>query len=322
MIFENIKTIPTSDELLDKAFKRSIRTFSGKRTNIAHSVNDSYESMILTASNILSDNLKNIIIMFPNLNLIDPFYKELSNLLVNLDRLKQSLSNIHWASKKIHEISREYIPKIRKSKSPRIIQKQIFGRLSSIIYSINSDLIYLNESRNILKKLPDINSNINTIIIAGYPNVGKSSFVSIITNSNTKIDSYPFTTKNIEIGHFNQNDILFQVVDTPGLLDRKMNDRNKVELQSIIALKFLKAIIIILVDFSENCGYSIYDQINLVNDIKKYFSTSIILVVANKQDLYNYIPNNYLNIIDSCISTTSNYGISDLLSKIYNLFIN
>lgn len=317
MIFEKIKTIPTSIELLDKAFRRSKRAFSGKQIKKIKDKIVSYESMVFTASNIISDNLINIVKMFPNFQGITPFYKELTDLLVNLDRLKQSLSRIHWASLKIHELSRDYISKLRISTQPEIIQKQVFGRISSIINSISLDLLYLNSVRNKLINLPDINDKMKTIIVSGYPNVGKSSFVVSLTNAKLKIASYPFTTTNIKIGHFTYNNILYQVIDTPGLLDRSMNDRNKIELQSIIALKYLKAIILILVDPSESCGYSMTQQLNLVNDIKKYFDSSLIFVIGNKCDS---IDNNIqkLENVDYLISTLNGTGIKILLDEINN----
>lgn len=322
MIFEKIKTIYTSDELLDKAFKRSKRAFIGKKINDSKSKIQSYKSMSLTASNIISDNLLNIVRMFPNFDNITLFYKEIVHLLVDLNKLKQSLSNVHWASRKIHDLTREYISKLENSNHPELIQKQIFGRISSIVYSISNDLLYLNHSRNLLRKLPEIRSDLFTIIVSGYPNVGKSSLISLITNANIKIASYPFTTTNIAIGHFKIENILYQIIDTPGLLDRPMDKRNSVELQSIIALKYLSGIILYLLDPSEECGYSIDHQVNLLYDIKKYFPHSKILVVSNKYDKIH--ENKYdLNInVDCYISSITGYGIKNLFDLIKNNYEN
>lgn len=313
MIFEKIKTISTSEELLDKAFRKAKRTFSGKKISDLKSKIDSYESMVLTASNIISDNLINIVKMFPSFKNIHPFYREMADLLVDLDKLKQALSKLTWASKKIHDLTREYIPQLRKSKTPMVIQKNIFGRISSITNSIKSELLYLNYSRNKLNKLPDINTTNPTVIVAGYPNVGKSSLVTCLTKANIKIDSYPFTTTNISIGHFSYNNTLYQIIDTPGLLDRPMEKRNIIELQSITTLKYLKAIILVLLDSSEICGYSIKEQLNLIADIKKYFNTTKVITVLNKQDILNEIN---LNTFDCLISTKTRFGINNLLEII------
>lgn len=318
MIFEKINTVYTSEELLDKAFRRSKRAFIGKKKNDLKSKVQSYKSMILTASNIISDNLLNIVKMFPNFNNISLFYKEITDLLIDLNKLKQSLSNINWSSKKVHDLAREYISRLESSNQPDLIQKQVFGRISSIVYSINNDLLYLNDSRNKLRTLPDIRQDLFTIIVSGYPNVGKSSLISLITNANIKIASYPFTTTNIAIGHFKINNITYQIIDTPGLLDRPMNKRNNIELQSIIALRYLKGIILYILDPSEECGYSINNQINLLNDIKKYFNSSKILVISNK---YDKTTNNNFNVnVDCFISSLTGYGIDNLYRKINDIY--
>ncbi|HUW66508.1 MAG TPA: GTP-binding protein, partial [Candidatus Nanoarchaeia archaeon] len=57
MIFEKIKTIPTSEELLDKAFRKASRARKGKTVKSVYARKQADESMLLTATNILSDNL-------------------------------------------------------------------------------------------------------------------------------------------------------------------------------------------------------------------------------------------------------------------------
>ncbi|MGP8337752.1 MAG: GTP-binding protein, partial [Methanosarcinaceae archaeon] len=54
MIFEKIHTVPTSDELIDKAFKRAARARAGKRITGRVSSQKAEESMLLTAANVLS----------------------------------------------------------------------------------------------------------------------------------------------------------------------------------------------------------------------------------------------------------------------------
>ena len=191
--------------------------------------------MLLTAANILTDNLANIVRRFPSFERLPRFYYELTDILVGVEKLKMSLASVDWASRKIHEVARSYVGKIRTSEVPEPVRKEAFGRLASIIKSINKDLLFLNEARNILRKLPDVQDE-PTIVIAGYPNVGKSSFVSKITGASPEVAPYPFTTKGVTIGHFTRDGVRYQVMDTPGLLDRPMSERNDIERQAITAI--------------------------------------------------------------------------------------
>jgi nucleolar GTP-binding protein len=283
MIFEKINTVPTSDELVDKAFRRATRARAGKRVSGEEALLKANESMMLTAANILSDNLGNIVRRFPSFEQLPPFYYEMVDIIAGVDRLRQSLSRIGWASSKIHEISRQYVMKMRKSDSPQQVRKEAFGRMGSIMDSIGNDLLYLNEVRNKLRKLPDVRDE-PTIVVAGYPNVGKSSFVAAVTGARPEIASYPFTTKGISIGHFIRDHIRYQVLDTPGLLDRPMAERNDVERQAVTALKHLDAVVLFILDPSEYCGYVMQDQLRLLEEVRVNFGLPMI-VASNKIDL-------------------------------------
>jgi hypothetical protein len=52
-----------------------------------------------------------------------------------------------------------------------------------------------------------------------------------------------------------------QVLDTPGILDRPLEDRNTIEMQSVTALAHLRAAVLYLVDVSEQCGYTLAQQV-------------------------------------------------------------
>ena len=314
MIFEKIKTIPTSEELLDKAFSRSVRTMAGKKIDGPASRCEANEAMLLTAANILSDNLSSINKMFPSFDQISLFYYDLTDILIGVDDLKKALNNVKWASEKIHAMSREYIGKIRNNKTPDVPRKEAFGRMSSIIGSISKDLLLLGEARNILRKLPDVREE-PTVIVAGYPNVGKSSFVTAVTNATPEIAPYPFTTKGILIGHMEKDGQRYQIIDTPGLLDRPMSERNEIELQAITALRRLDAIILILIDPSESCGYDISAQLKLAHEIQEQFAIPSI-IAANKADRNEF---KKPDGVDDMISTMTGEGIDNLVEKLIGM---
>ena len=54
-----------------------------------------------------------------------------------------------------------------------------------------------------------------------------------------------------------------QVIDTPGILDRDFEDRNKTEMQAITALAYIRAAILYVMDPSEQCGKTLEQQVRL-----------------------------------------------------------
>ncbi|MEM3791402.1 MAG: GTPase [Candidatus Micrarchaeaceae archaeon] len=64
-----------------------------------------------------------------------------------------------------------------------------------------------------------------TIALVGYPNAGKSSIFSMITNKESKTGDYAFTTTNAIEGMMNYKDAHIQVLDLPGLLEEAETGR-------------------------------------------------------------------------------------------------
>jgi nucleolar GTP-binding protein len=112
------------------------------------------------------------------------------------------------------------------------------------------------------------------------------------------------------------------MIDTPGLLDRPLSERNAVEKQAVLALKHLAKAIVFVFDPSLACGYSIESQLNLYKEIGKEFTVGKIPVI-NKADI---IDKKTIAEIESelgakaiVISAKESTGISELKSKIYSL---
>src|SRR6056297_435735 len=280
MIFETLPTTPTSEELIDKAFSRAARAGRAK------SGAEAQQSMLQTASNILSDNLGNVATEWPDFREVDPFYYELADAIVDVDELRQSLSEVQWASRKTKEIGREYQGKLTgDADADRKIRKQGFARLADVVEEVEDDLALVGQARNDLRDLPDIDPDEPTIVVAGYPNVGKSSFVNTVTNARNEIAEYPFTTKGVRVGHFEQDHIRYQIVDTPGLLDRPEDERNDIENQAVSVLTHLADAIVFVVDASGYCGYPLDAQLELRDALADRFGDVSVLTVCNKSDL-------------------------------------
>jgi nucleolar GTP-binding protein len=115
--------------------------------------------------------------------------------------------------------------------------------------------------RQHMARLPSIDPSTRTLLVCGYPNVGKSSFMNKVTRADVEVQPYAFTTKALFVGHTDYKYLRWQVIDTPGVLDRPLEERNTIEMQSITALAHLRACVMYVVDISEQCGYTIKQQV-------------------------------------------------------------
>ncbi|WP_122090328.1 NOG1 family protein [Halalkalicoccus subterraneus] len=301
MIFEDLPTTPRSEELIDKAFSRAAR--SGRSKSGA----EAQQSMLQTASNILSDNLENVVTAWPDFDTVDPFYYELADAIVDVDELRQSLSEVGWASRKTKEIGREYQGRLRAdAELARKHRKQAFARLASVVEEVEDDLLMIGEARNQLRDLPEIDPDSPAIVVAGYPNVGKSTFVNNVTNARHETATYPFTTKGIGVGHLTRDHIRYQLVDTPGVLDRPPEERNEIESQAVSALTHLADCVLVFVDASAACGYPLEAQLALRDEITSTFDVPV-YTVCSKADRSRDIE------ADFYLSVEEGEGIEELL---------
>ncbi|MHA2009538.1 MAG: NOG1 family protein [Promethearchaeota archaeon] len=296
--FNEFYHVPNSKELLDIAFKRAMKSSAqvSKNAPIIIKAKKKESKRIKVASEELINRILKIIKMVPIIDDLPDFYKELASILVNVDELKLTLGKLNGILPILSKIEREYQRQLRRIEHPRDgdrTRREAFGRISSIINKQNKNLEYLNNIRGSLRQIPSIDYTMPCIVVAGYPNVGKSSIVrNISTNKRIEVKEYPFTTKQLKLGHIEIErefeKFKIQCLDTPGILDRPMNKRNRIELQGILALRLISDLILFVFDPTPACGYTVESQIELFYEIKKNFSLEgeiEILIIFNKMDL-------------------------------------
>ena len=89
------------------------------------------------------------------------------------------------------------------------------------------------------------------------------------------------------------------MVDTPGLLDRPMHKRNHIEMQAISALENLGSLVLFLIDESENCGMSMEEQNNLLEEILELLAETTVMIISTKADLHEQRPENWDTVRDA-----------------------
>jgi nucleolar GTP-binding protein len=296
--FNEFYHVPNSKELLDIAFKRAMKSSAqvSKNAPILMKAKKKESKRIKVATEELLNRILKIIKSVPMIDDLPDFYKELASILVDVDALKLTLGKLNGILPVLRKIEREHLRRLNKIEAPKEgdqLRRSAFGRISSVINKQNKNLKHLNDIRGDLRRIPTIDYTLPCIVVAGYPNVGKSSIVkSISTNKKIEVKEYPFTTKQLIMGHLEIEgrfeNVKIQCLDTPGILDRPMSERNRIELQAILALRLISDLILFVFDPTPACGYDIESQIELFHEIKQNFSKEgkiEIITIFNKIDL-------------------------------------
>lgn len=123
--------------------------------------------------------------------------------------------------------------------------------------------------------------------LVGFPNSGKSTLISAISNAHPKIASYPFTTKEPILGMVSAGERVFSVADIPGLIKDSHKGKG-------LGDRFLRHIertkvIVHLIDMAGIEGRNPLEDYAIINDELKFYSPEVYrkprVLVANKMDL-------------------------------------
>lgn len=311
--FKMMGPVPTSNELIDIVLTRTQRrtptvVHPGYKINRIRSF---YMRKIKFTQQTIHDRLTKIITDFPRLDDIHPFYSDLCNILYDKDHYKLALGQLNTARSLTTAISRDMIRMMKYGDSAyrcKCLKRAALGRMCTLLRRLKSSLSYLKEIRLHMSRLPSIDPHERSLLLCGSPNVGKSSYMNKITRANVEVQPYAFTTQSLYVGHTDYRYLRWQVIDTPGLLDRPLEERNVIEMQAITALAHLQCSVLFLLDISEQCGTSIEDQCNLFKSIKPLFSNKQLIIIANKVDIqpYETLSQSSKDLIQSTIKDSLN----------------
>lgn len=282
--------MPTSQEFIDIVLSRTQRRLPTQiRAGFKISrIRAFYTRKVKFTAETFAEKFQAILDGFPRLQDIHPFHKDLMNTLYDADHFRIALGTLSTAKRLIETVSRDYVRLLKYAQSLfqcKNLKKAALGRMATICRRLRDPLVYLEQVRQHLGRLPSIDPNTRTLLICGYPNVGKSSFLKSITRADVDVQPYAFTTKSLFVGHFDYKYLRFQAVDTPGILDHPLEEMNTIEMQSITAIAHLRSACLYFMDLSEQCGYSVEAQIGLFNSIRPLFANKLVFLVINKTDV-------------------------------------
>ncbi|NQV09492.1 GTP-binding protein [Candidatus Woesearchaeota archaeon] len=271
MNFQTLMKVEDSDFFIDLAFRNAKTTASMLKLKGPELEKTRTKELkrIETIKQSINKSVGNIIRSFPNLEDLPEFYYELVKISLDYVKLKKSLGAVNWVVNKVNDFSIQYRSKIIKTQSAskmRELRGQYYGRVASALKQIKSEFAFLEYSRRIMKRFPTVKTSVPSVVVIGFPNVGKTTLLFKLTGSKPEINTYAFTTKTINVSYFTEGKEKIQVLDTPGSLNRfeKMND---IEKQADLALKHCSDLIVYVLDPTEE--YSLKDQKKLLLRVKK-----------------------------------------------------
>ncbi len=282
-------TVLTAEELINKAFKEIEKEeleLPSKLPAVVKAKRRETERVKI-AEKVTAGYIESMVKSVPTIDNLHPFYRDLLEILVGIPVAKASLGRLSRTARIIHEAAKVSLLQLKRPRNPAAAGKSrraFMGRTASLIREAEDDFTVIAELREKMKDLPTADPAMPTIVLAGYPGVGKSTIVGGISSAKPQVRSYPFTTKEIIVGHVKLHNQTLQVVDTPGILDKPLEKRGKIEMFAVTALGHLSNIIAFIVDASEGNAYSLGSQKGLMDSIANTLAGKKILVFFNKVD--------------------------------------
>ncbi len=190
--------------------------------------------------------------------------------------------------------------------------RRTYGRLASYLQEIDPDLERLHQIIQFRRARPEVLPGVPSVVVAGFPNVGKSSLVARLSSAKPEVAPYAFTTRAIVVGHTDLGFDRLQVVDTPGVLGRPTRS-NEAEQEALAVVGTQPTIILFVLDPSGSCGYPLADQEALLARWKSEFPSTPIVAVETKSDLIRSTSGRL------AVSSVSGEGIDELRREVESL---
>lgn len=160
--------------------------------------------------------------------------------------------------------------------------------------------------------------------LIGFPNAGKSTFITAVSRVRSKVANYPFTTKQPILGIVYVDDADFVVADLPGIIEGAHQGRG-------LGDRFLRhaertKMLVHVLDMAGSEGRDpLEDYAKLNHEIEQYGQALLLkdkIVVANKMDLpeaQGHLVRFRQTYDDPIwpISTLNNEGIEPLLQQLH-----
>ena len=220
---------------------------------------------------------------------LHPFYLELASLVVPYQKYWASARGLMRLRQKMKEMWEDYRAMVRSAvnlEEAARFRREAVGRALSMVRRSSGAFKTIREFKYAVAQLPSIDFSQPRLVVAGMPSSGKSSFVKRVSTAKVEVASYPFTTKQIHVGHVDLKRYKLQVVDTPGILDRPWDSMNEIERKAVAAIRYLPNALLFLYDVSDE-GYGVEEQSEVLENVLKIVPKEKVVIAMNKIDVAN-----------------------------------
>ncbi len=277
--------VPSYNELLERVGRRLTERKGGKKAKAL----DRELARLQAMRDILISRTDFIRDLVRLLDSMHPFYWSLVEIEFNRDDVRKAVSCVSKARKMTDRMYEKYRILMLASESPKelaSVAREARGRILSLYKRCSKGLELLRQLVVFIQKLPGIDASMPTVIVAGPPSSGKSTFVRSVSRARPKVAEYPFTTKEIHVGHFSEGGRTVQVIDTPGILDRDIDSMNEIERKAAAALSHLPGAVLFLLDPSTSAYMSLERQARLLaGTVIPLVKDKTVYVAVNKADI-------------------------------------
>lgn len=170
-----------------------------------------------------------------------------------------------------------------------------------------------------------------TIGLLGKPSVGKSTLLSKITNKESKIGAYEFTTLEVVPGLLNYNHTNLQILDLPGIIDKASDNRGfGRKVLSVVRVCDLVVFIVdakdpkemdMLINETHRAGIRVNKNKPFI-EVKRTFKGGISVPINKSEDKISYdiikqVMNDNKIINGEVLIHEEGLGVDDLLDSVY-----
>ena len=285
-----MKKISDSIGIIDRILsstQRKTPTVVHKRFSVER-VRKFYIRKVKFVQQNFNDYILEIVSMFPSIDYVHPFFRDLLNLMFHRQHYKLALSKLAKSKKNIDIICNNFVKLLKNGNSLytcKQLKKEAVGRMCTIIKKLNKPLIFLEKLRRHLESLPEIDPHRKCVVVSGATKVGKSSFLNKITRAHISIGNSRHQNNFVLMGHMKTNFSRLQILEVNNLA--KMVDCYQSSFFIHLYRTFLNldCILVHLIDFSEFFSRTLSRQVELFKNLSKIKPKIDIIIILTKTDL-------------------------------------